>query len=245
MKGFLSLLLTDSTAYMLKVAASLKVLYTKLIHVTCLARAVHRVSEDIRSCFPNVNAIISTIKKVFLKAPSRIFSFKAALPNTPLPPQPVLTCWDTWLHAALYYADHLGDIQKVIQTFNEEQAVAITKANAAISCSSVIADLAYIKINFGNLLGAITALEARDLPLVKAVKIMWGIEETLNQSSGSVGTAIVDKFNKVLQRNHGWKVMANLLCGNGFSLMPHTFRQFGGFTRQVETRIDCDLETMS
>nr|CAD7435327.1 unnamed protein product [Timema monikensis] len=89
--------------------------------------------------------------------------------------------------------------RKVIQTFNEEQAVAITKANAAISCSSVIADLAYIKINFGNLLGAITVLEVRDLPLVKAVKIMWGIEENLNQASGSVGTAIVDKFNRVLQ----------------------------------------------
>nr|CAD7428770.1 unnamed protein product [Timema monikensis] len=121
-------LLTDSAAYMLKAAESLKVFYTKLIHVTCLAHAVHRVAEDIRSHFQNVNAIIST----------------------------------------------------VVQTFDEEQAVAITEANAAISYSSVSADLAYVKSNFGNLPGAITALEARDLPLVKAVKIMRGIEENLN-----------------------------------------------------------------
>nr|CAD7403136.1 unnamed protein product [Timema cristinae] len=97
----------------------------------------------------------------------------------------------------------------VVQTFDEEQTVAITEENAAISYSSISADLAYVKINFGNLPGAITALEARDLPLVKAVKIMRGIEENLNQASGSVGTAIVDKFNRVLQRNPGWKVMAN------------------------------------
>nr|CAD7263605.1 unnamed protein product [Timema shepardi] len=166
------------------------------LHMTCLAHAVHRVAEDITSRFPNVNAIISTVKKVFLKAPSRILSFKACLPNTPLPPQPVLTRWGTWLHAALYYVDYLGDIQKVVQTFDEEQAVANTEANAALSCSSVSADLAYVKSNFGNLTGAITALEARDLPLVKAVKIIRGIEENLNQASGSVGTAIVDKFNR-------------------------------------------------
>nr|CAD7431948.1 unnamed protein product [Timema monikensis] len=132
----------------------------------------------------------------------------AALPNTPLPPQPVLTRWGPWLHAALYYADYLGDIQKVVQTFDEEQSVAITEANATISFSSVSADLAYVKSNFGNLPGAITVLEVRDLPLVKAVKKMRGIKENLNQASGSVGTAIVNQFNRVLQRNPGWKVMA-------------------------------------
>nr|CAD7581394.1 unnamed protein product [Timema californicum] len=39
---------------------------------------------------------------------------------------------------------------------------------------------------------------------------MWGIEENLNKASGSVGTVIVDKFNRVLQRNPGWKVMASI-----------------------------------
>nr|CAD7428465.1 unnamed protein product [Timema monikensis] len=39
---------------------------------------------------------------------------------------------------------------------------------------------------------------------------MRGIEENLNQASGSVGTAIVDKFNRVFQRNPGWKEMASI-----------------------------------
>nr|CAD7458761.1 unnamed protein product [Timema tahoe] len=101
----------------------------------------------------------------------------------------------------------LSGIVLVVQTFDEEQVVAITEASAAIYCSSVSADLAYVESHFGNLPGEIIALEVRDLPLVKAVKIMRGIEENLNEASGSVGTAIVDKFNRVLQRNPGWKVM--------------------------------------
>nr|CAD7577990.1 unnamed protein product [Timema californicum] len=87
----------------------------------------------------------------------------------------------------------------VVQAFDEKQSVAITEVNAAISCSSVSADLAYVKRNFGNFPGAITTLKARDLPLVKAVKIIRGIEENLNQASGSVGTVIIDQFNRVLQ----------------------------------------------
>nr|CAD7579381.1 unnamed protein product [Timema californicum] len=39
----------------------------------------------------------------------------------------------------------------VVQKFDKEQDVTITEANAAISCSSVSADLAYVKSNFGNL----------------------------------------------------------------------------------------------
>nr|CAD7424458.1 unnamed protein product [Timema monikensis] len=111
----------------------------------------------------------------------------------------------THLYYPIYKDESSG--YKVVQTFDEEQAVGITEANATISCSSVSADLAYVKINFGNILGTITALE---LPLVKAVKIIRGIEENMNQASGSVGTAIVDKFNRVLQRNPGWKVMAKV-----------------------------------
>nr|CAD7602615.1 unnamed protein product [Timema genevievae] len=42
-------LLTDSVAYMLNAGASLKLFCQKLIHITCLAHAVHIVAEHIRS----------------------------------------------------------------------------------------------------------------------------------------------------------------------------------------------------
>jgi len=48
--------------------------------------------------------MIASIKKVFLKAPSRIQIFRETEPNLPLPPQPIITRWGTWLEAVKYYA---------------------------------------------------------------------------------------------------------------------------------------------
>lgn len=88
----------------LRTGQNLKVFYKNLPHNTCLAHGVNRVAEEIRQQFPLVNNLISNVKKVFLKAPLRVQVYKEQLPNTPLPPQPVLSRWGTWLDAALFYA---------------------------------------------------------------------------------------------------------------------------------------------
>lgn len=41
------LLLTDAAPYMVKAANSLQALYSKMVHVTCLAHALHRVAESV------------------------------------------------------------------------------------------------------------------------------------------------------------------------------------------------------
>ena len=51
---------------------SLKVLFPKMIHVACVAHGIHRVAEQIRRIFPDVDALIASMKKVFRKAPSRV-----------------------------------------------------------------------------------------------------------------------------------------------------------------------------
>lgn len=109
----LLVLLTDSASYMMKAGKSLSVFYENMIHLTCIAHGIHRVAEEIRNQFPKVNSAISLIKKIFMKAPSRIQIFKSKLPEVPLPPEPVLTRWATWLKAALYYAEHISEILKV------------------------------------------------------------------------------------------------------------------------------------
>lgn len=48
------------------------VLYPNLIHVTSLAHGLNRVAEKVRDMFPNVNKLVNNIKKIFLKAPSRV-----------------------------------------------------------------------------------------------------------------------------------------------------------------------------
>lgn len=49
------LAITDAALYMCKAMTVLKVLYPKMVHVTCLARGLHRVFELVHSNYPTVN----------------------------------------------------------------------------------------------------------------------------------------------------------------------------------------------
>jgi len=61
------LFLIDAAPYMVKATNSLKALYSKMVHVTCLEHALYCVAEKIRGSFKNVDELISNAKKVFLK----------------------------------------------------------------------------------------------------------------------------------------------------------------------------------
>lgn len=62
--------LTDTAPHMLGAANSLKALYSKMVHVTCLVHGLHKVCEEVRANYPNVDRPVANVKKVFLKAPS-------------------------------------------------------------------------------------------------------------------------------------------------------------------------------
>ncbi|GBP24909.1 hypothetical protein EVAR_12573_1 [Eumeta japonica] len=106
--------LSDAAPYMIKAAKALQVFYPNLIHVTCFAHGVHRLAEEVRFTFGNVNKLISSTKKGFLKAPARIKAYKEKLPNLPLPPEPVITRWGTWIEAVLFYNEHFEAIKGVV-----------------------------------------------------------------------------------------------------------------------------------
>ena len=57
------LLVCDAAAYMTKAVNGLKVLLPKMIHITCLAHGLHRVTETIRAFYPVVDRLISNVKK--------------------------------------------------------------------------------------------------------------------------------------------------------------------------------------
>ena len=62
-------------------------------NITCLAYGLHRLAEKVWEIYAPVNKIISSVKKIFLKAPLRIKLYKDMYPDLPLPPQSVLTRW--------------------------------------------------------------------------------------------------------------------------------------------------------
>ncbi|XP_018497018.1 uncharacterized protein LOC100897508 [Galendromus occidentalis] len=201
------LFISDAAPYMIKAGTGLKVLFPKLVHVTCLAHAVHRVCEEIRVSCPSVDALIANVKKVFAKAPSRIRVFKDLAPNLPLPPEPVLTRWGTWLNAALYYAVNLDVIENVLEKLESTDAAAIRKSKELAADREIRSQLASIASNFSRLPGGITKLECTSQRLSTTLAIIDDIKRDIVSSTGQKSHSIKSKFERVLDRNPGFAEM--------------------------------------
>jgi hypothetical protein len=145
------LLVIDGTRYMKKAAEGLTVSYPKLIHVTCVAPALHRVCETICVFYPNVDKLVANGKKIFMKLPARIELFKNKAPDAPLPQTPVVTRWGTWLDATVYYAENFEIFCSVVNEFDGDYASSITILQDIFQDSNELkvlrTDLAYIRAN--------------------------------------------------------------------------------------------------
>uniref|UniRef100_A0A915ELA7 DUF659 domain-containing protein n=1 Tax=Ditylenchus dipsaci TaxID=166011 RepID=A0A915ELA7_9BILA len=101
--------------------------------------------EQIRFLFPDVDKLISNVKKVFTKAPTRISLFRELCSNFPLPPAPILTRWGTWIEAAVYYSRNFDQIKAVINKLDEEDAISIKLSQQAFASLETAQMLAYIQ----------------------------------------------------------------------------------------------------
>ena len=143
-------LLTDAASYMLKMAKGVAALLPNCLHFTCLTHGIHRLAESLRSLHPSVDKLVSNVKKVFVKSPSRRSSFKKVNPGVPLPPEPVTTRWGTWISAVLYYAEHFEAVKKALYEIDSTDAAAISTAQELMESQKVREELAYITANFAN-----------------------------------------------------------------------------------------------
>ncbi|KRY40835.1 CGG triplet repeat-binding protein 1 [Trichinella spiralis] len=211
------LFVTDAAPYMKKAAGALKVLFPNMLHLTCLAHGLHRIAEHIRCLFPDVDRLISNMKKVFLKAPSRVQLFKEIAPEIPLPPQPVLTRWGTWLSAVFYYAANFKKIQEIISCFEEEESTAVKIVHEIMQKESLRCDLIFITSNFTNFVPAITYLEKRSETLVDRLQAFDEVIDNIHKIPGIVGEDIKSKCDKVISANKDLKEIksiAEVLKGN-------------------------------
>jgi len=62
-----------------------------------------------------------------LKASSQSRIFKNEAPDIPMPPQPILTRWGTWLDVANYYFENYEIIKTIINNSDENEGAASKK----------------------------------------------------------------------------------------------------------------------
>ncbi|XP_025423338.1 uncharacterized protein LOC112692763 [Sipha flava] len=181
-----------------------------MIHLTCLAHGIHRVAESIREKFKKVDKLISRVKQVFLKAPSRVLVFKSEAPAIPLPPEPIITRWGTWIMAASYYCKYYKDIRRVLLSINSEDAISVKEAQQLIQDPNMEAKLVYIHSNFGFIPEYITKLETQYISLSEALSAVKYVQNKLNDCEGEIGFVVFQKFNNVLEKNCGFKTILNI-----------------------------------
>jgi hypothetical protein len=99
-----------------------------------------------------------------LKAPSRVEIFKTNYPDLPLPPQPVITRWGTWLKADEYYCKNFNQITDIFSKLPSDSS-AVEKAKSVIENPTLKQNLAYLYTNAVFLADKITALENQNMPL--------------------------------------------------------------------------------
>ena len=142
----------------------LKTIYPALFHVTCLAHLLHNCTEKVHAHFKQVNNLIVHIKAKTVKNPSRRNMF-AAISS---PPQPVLTCWGSWINAAEYYAKKLPQVKELVNSFSSG-GILVKEAKKAANKASLTVDLALIKQDYSALPKLIKNFESSKYNIWEAV----------------------------------------------------------------------------
>ena len=174
--------------------------------------------------YKNVDQLVSNVKKSFLKAPSRIQILKSVAPDIPLPPQPILTRWGTWIDAASYYCNHFKIIGRVIDMLTENDAESIKKCKQILKSNNLEANLVFILSNYGFISSSITRLETQGVALTEFIKIIKIAKEHLHSAKiqGSAqAKAIDEKIKKVLEKKVGFDQLlkiSNILNGQDESM---------------------------
>jgi hypothetical protein len=162
--------------------------------------------------------LIANVKKVFLKAPSRVEVFKSLEPDLNLPPEPVITRWGTWLEALKYYAVNYEKIVRVFDSLNVEEAVSIKNAQNLLNDKSIRSQLIFIESNYGFLAESIKKLESSGLSLASQIEIVSDAIDAVNNVKGDTANSIKTKLDSVVNKNVGFEMMKNI----SMSLSEHS-----------------------
>lgn len=201
------MLCTDSVAYMLRAGRLLNIDLPNMIHTTCLTHALNIIAEKVRSQYKNVDSFIANVKKIFLKSPNRIKILKDMYPDLPLPPEPVITRWGTWLKAATYYAKYFDEISNVLSSLDSSDAVSIKKAKDIIQSYDILQELNYIDEHFSIIHSALTKLQTFNLTINESLQIIDEVRAVLSWTNKE---PILEKMENVFDRNPCYDIVRDI-----------------------------------
>jgi hypothetical protein len=166
-------LVSDNAAYMKKCFTDgLLGLLPNAVHITCWAHILSLVGEEFRSAFELTDNFVGSMKAIFSKAPGRRARYLShlrdcAAADVSMPPNPVVTRWNTWFKAALYHGEHLqyyrtfieNEIGHVGSTVQLHKLLEILKDDSALVLQ---AELEFLAVHCERLINTLTSLESHE-----------------------------------------------------------------------------------
>lgn len=144
-------------------------------------------------------------------------------PEIPLPPEPVITRWGTWLQACDYYAKYYEEVKSVIVELNEGDAESIRQAKKSFASNNVRRHLATIKTNFMCIPKGIDILQAKGLDLKAYLDVLEGVCVSMNSLEN---IEFSEKLDRILARNPGFssiKQIKECLYGAEQNIDPNEY----------------------
>lgn len=109
------------------------------------------------------------------------------VPGVPLPPQPILTLWRTWLSAVGYCSQHICLLKCVLEEITEDVA-SIKMAGDLLSDGEIGRDLCYIDL-FTVLEKGIRKLKTAGMPLREFLDVVQKLEK-IDRISGKTDSQL-------------------------------------------------------
>ena len=183
---------------MIAAGITLKSLYPKLFHVTCVAHLLHHCAMKIKSHFEDADQLIAKVKAVTIKNKTRQAKFFA----TGYPPQPVSTTWGSWLNAALYYAKSLLEVKAIVESF-VGSGILVTQTKVRLQKSGLAGQLLKIKNQFECPVKLIEKMESVKYTIKEAVQAIQEIDF-------GEGTCYINQYIKKIMQNNNISEIINL-----------------------------------
>ncbi|OXA64048.1 CGG triplet repeat-binding protein 1 [Folsomia candida] len=170
----------------------------------------------------HVDKFVANMKTAFKKAPSRIAIYKEKCPDLPLPPNPVITRWGTWLKATEFYAQHFNEMKDIIETIKND-AASVNTLKTMIQSHDLPRNLAFISLNYTFLAEKLTELQEHGGSLHQTLQYLDEIENKLLKVNGNIGKAVIEKFRTVIGKNpdlEKLKQISSILEGESDEELP-------------------------
>jgi hypothetical protein len=195
------LLVTDAAPYMVLSANNLKTFFTNMSHITCVVHGLDRVCRVIQENCQQLNKFIACMKKCLLNSNSKQMLYKEVT-GLPLPPNPIITRWNTWMETALYYRENYTLIKNFVDSLNSDSKTYSTKKIKCLINNSEFKNQLFGINDYKIIVESINRLLDPHLSLAEQKSI---IDNTFIQLNGYPK----EKLEKVLKKNKDLESFCN------------------------------------